>query len=55
MLGENLQTIRENTEIFIKANKDIGLEVNSQKTKYMIIYRQQNITQNPNVVTENLF
>ena len=32
MLGENLQTIRENTEIFIKASKDIGLEVNSDKT-----------------------
>ena len=25
MLGENLQIIRETTEIFIKANKDIGL------------------------------
>ena len=24
MLGENLQTIRENTEIFIKSSKDIG-------------------------------
>ena len=33
MVGENLQTIRENTEIFIKASKDIGLEVNSDKTK----------------------
>ena len=33
MLGENLQTIRENTEIYIKASKDIGLEVND-KTKY---------------------
>ena len=29
---ENLQTIRENTEFFIKASKDIGLEVNSEKT-----------------------
>ena len=36
MLGENLQTIRENTEIFIKASKDIGLEVNSDRTKYSI-------------------
>ena len=36
MLGENLQTVRENTEIFIKASKDIGLEVHSEKTKYMI-------------------
>ena len=31
ILGENLQTIKENTEIFIKASKDIGLEVNSDK------------------------
>ena len=46
MLGENLQTFRENTEIFIKASKDIGLEVNSDKTKYMITCRQQNIVQN---------
>ena len=36
MLGENLQTVRENTEIFIKASKDIGLEVNSEKTKYTV-------------------
>ena len=32
MLGEHLQTVRENTEIFIKASKGIGLEVNSEKT-----------------------
>ena len=50
MLGENLQTIRENTEIFMKASKDIGLEVNSEKTKYMITSRQQNIVQNENIV-----
>ena len=41
MLGESLQTIRENTKIFIKASKDIGLEVNSEKTKYMITSRQK--------------
>ena len=54
MLGENLQTIRKNTEIFIKASKDIGLEENSEKTKYMITSRQQNIVQNRNIVIENL-
>ena len=35
-LAENLQTVRKNAEIFIKASKDIGLEVNSEKTKYII-------------------
>ena len=32
MLGENLQAVRENTEIFIKASRDIGLEVSSENT-----------------------
>ena len=45
MLGENLQTVRENAEISIKASKDIGLEVNSEKTKYTITSRQHNIVQ----------
>ena len=35
MLGGNFKTVRENKEIFIKANKDIGLQVNSEKSKYM--------------------
>ena len=45
MLRESLQTVRENTEIFIKASKDIGLETNSDNIKYMITSRQQNIVQ----------
>ena len=54
MLGENLQTVRENAEIFIKASKDIGLEVNSEKTKYMITSHHQNVIQNQNIVIGNL-
>ena len=54
MLGENLQTIRENAEIFIKASKDIGLEVNSKKGKYMITSRHENVIQNQNIVIGNL-
>ena len=54
MLGKKLQTVRENAEIFIKASKDIGLEVNSEKTKYMITSRHQNVLQNQNIAIGNL-
>ncbi|KAJ4442258.1 hypothetical protein ANN_12124 [Periplaneta americana] len=49
MLGENPQTIRENTEILLEASKAIGLEVNPEKTKYMIMSRNLNIVRNGNV------
>ena len=54
MLGENLQTVRENIKIFLKESKDNGLEVNSGKTKYIIISRHQNVVQNQNRLFENL-
>ncbi|KAJ4443444.1 hypothetical protein ANN_05113 [Periplaneta americana] len=49
MLGENPQTIRENTEILLEASKAIGLEVNPEKTKYMIMCRDQNIVRNGDI------
>ncbi|KAJ4441664.1 hypothetical protein ANN_11522 [Periplaneta americana] len=49
LLGENPQTIRENTEIFLEASKEIGLEVNPEKTKYMIMSRDENIVRNGNI------
>ncbi|KAJ4446465.1 hypothetical protein ANN_13161 [Periplaneta americana] len=49
MLGENTQTLRENTEILFEASKAIGLEVNPEKTKYMIMSRDGNIVRNGNI------
>ncbi|KAJ4438760.1 hypothetical protein ANN_14711 [Periplaneta americana] len=49
MLGENTQTVRENTEILLEASKAIGLEVNPEKTKYMIMSRDGNIVRNGNI------
>ncbi|KAJ4427100.1 hypothetical protein ANN_24715 [Periplaneta americana] len=49
MLGENTQTVRENTEILLETSKAIGLEVNPEKTKYMIMSRDQNIVRNGNI------
>ncbi|KAJ4450735.1 hypothetical protein ANN_02165 [Periplaneta americana] len=54
MLGENPQTIRENTGILLEASKEIGLEVNPEKTKYMIMSRDQNIARNGNIKIGNL-
>ncbi|KAJ4436805.1 hypothetical protein ANN_16937 [Periplaneta americana] len=54
MLGENPQTIRENTGILLEASKEIGLEVNPEKTKYMIMSRDENIVRNGNIKIENL-
>ncbi|KAJ4431505.1 hypothetical protein ANN_20103 [Periplaneta americana] len=49
MLGKNPQTIRESTEILLEASKAIGLEVNPEKTKYIIMSRDQNIVRNGNI------
>ncbi|KAJ4429377.1 hypothetical protein ANN_21534 [Periplaneta americana] len=54
MLGENLQTFRENAEILVEASKAIGLEVNPENTKYMIMSRDQNIVRNGNIKIGNL-
>jgi hypothetical protein len=36
LLGDNVDTINENTKILIDASKEVGLEVNVEKTKYML-------------------
>jgi hypothetical protein len=45
-LGGSLHTIRNNTEALLIASKEIGLEVNAEKTKYMVMSRDQNAGQN---------
>ncbi|KAJ4430145.1 hypothetical protein ANN_22355 [Periplaneta americana] len=54
MLGENPQTIRENTGILLEASKEIGLEVNPENTKYMIMSHDENIVRNGNIKIGNL-
>ncbi|KAJ4445607.1 hypothetical protein ANN_12289 [Periplaneta americana] len=54
MLGENPLTIRENTGILLEASKEIGLEVNPEKTKYMIMSRDENIARNGTIKIGNL-
>ena len=42
ILGGSVHTIKENAEAFILASKEIGLEVNADKTKYMVMSQDQN-------------
>ncbi|KAJ4438188.1 hypothetical protein ANN_14127 [Periplaneta americana] len=50
----SIQTIRENAEILLEASKEIGLEVNPEKTKYMIMSRDQNIVRNGTIKVGDL-
>jgi hypothetical protein len=55
ILGESLHTVEENTESLLVASKEIGLEVNSDNTKYMFMSRDQNAGQNQNIKIGNSF
>jgi hypothetical protein len=48
LLGDSVNTVKENTETLLEASRDIGLEINAEKTKYMIISRHPNSGQNTN-------
>jgi hypothetical protein len=39
-------SIKKNTETLIDASKEVGLEINVEKTKYMLLSRHQNVGQN---------
>jgi len=39
ILGESVHTVKENAETLVVASKEIVLEVNADKTKYMVMCR----------------
>jgi hypothetical protein len=46
LLGDNIKAINKNTETLIDANKEVGLEVNVERTKYVFVSHGQNEGQN---------
>ena len=41
ILGGSVHTVKENAEALVVATKEIGLEVNADKTKYVVMSREQ--------------
>jgi hypothetical protein len=53
LLGDNIDTIKKNTEILVDASKEFGLEVSTEKTKYLLLSHHQNAGQNHDVKIGN--
>jgi hypothetical protein len=53
ILGGSILTLKEKTEALVAATREIGLEVSADKTKYMVMSRDQNTGRNNSVRTDN--
>jgi hypothetical protein len=53
LLGDNIDTIKKNTESLIYTSKEIGIKINVEKTKFMLLSGHQNVGQNRNIKTAN--
>jgi hypothetical protein len=53
LLGDNTDTKNKNKETLIDASKEVCLEVNVEKTKYMLVSRNQNAAQNQDIDIAN--
>jgi hypothetical protein len=48
-LAARYNTIKKNTQNILDASKEVGLEVNPEKTKYMLLSRHQNAGQSHDI------
>jgi len=49
ILGGNVYTIKRSTQTLVVASKKIGLEINAEKTKYVIMSRDQAVGTDHNI------
>jgi len=49
ILGGSVHTVKKNAETLVVANKETGLEVNADETKYMVMSRDQNAGRNKDI------
>jgi hypothetical protein len=53
LLGDSVNTIKENSETLLEASRDTGPEIDGEKAKYMIKSRHPNSGQNQDIRTAN--
>jgi predicted fused transcriptional regulator/phosphomethylpyrimidine kinase len=53
ILSGSIHAIKKNTEALVVPSMEIGLEVNAEKTKYMVMARKHNARQNHNIKLDN--
>jgi hypothetical protein len=49
ILRDNTDTIRKSTETLINESKEVGPEINVERTKYMLLSHHQNVGQNRDI------
>jgi hypothetical protein len=54
ILGGSIHIIKENAKAILVASKEFGLEVNADKTKYMVMSQDQNAGRSHGVKTDNI-
>jgi hypothetical protein len=53
ILVRSVHTIKKNTETLVIASKEIGIEVNADKTAYMVMSGDQNAGRSDDIKTDN--
>jgi hypothetical protein len=53
LVGDSVNTIKENIETFLEASRDVGLEINAEKMKCTIMSHHSNSGQYRNIRIAN--
>jgi hypothetical protein len=54
LLGDDIDTIKNKTETVTDSNTVVDIEINTEKTKYILLSRHQNAGQNHDIKIANI-